>query len=386
LLITAEKFENLPLTIPFFNFVVCLPVDMMKKLAVLTFFLSLTGILLLQCSSTPKRSRKPVTAIDILPKSKLYPQGTPITIQTKTNVKNGTIQNITVEVDGNSYFSGKTLENEIKVATDQMSMGKHSIKVTAIKTDSVTGENYSDFTIVSDTKPVEYTYEITATYPHNTKFFTEGLLIHDGYLYEGTGEKGQSVIAKQIMKTGKIIQEKKLDSKYFGEGISILNNKLYQLTYKAQTGFIYDVKTFDKTGEWHYDSKEGWGLTNDGTNLIMSDGTENLRFLNHENLQVVKNLSVYDNKGPIKYLNELEYITGEIWANVWTTNTIVRIDPNNGKVLGRIHLTGLLSVMYRNENKPIDVLNGIAWDAKTNAIYVTGKLWPKLFEIVPVKK
>lgn len=359
---------------------------MMKKLAVLTFFLSLTGILLFQCSSTPKRSRKPVTAIDILPKSKLYPQGTPITIQTKTNVKNGTIQNITVEVDGKSYFSGKTLENEIKVETDQMSMGKHSIKVTAIKTDSVTGENYSDFTIVSDTKPVNYTYKITATYPHNTKFFTEGLLIHDGYLYEGTGEKGQSVIAKQILKTGKIVQEKKLDNKYFGEGISILNNKLYQLTYKAQTGFIYDVKTFDKTGEWHYDAKEGWGLTNDGTNLIMSDGTENLRFLNPENLQVVKTLSIYDNKGPIKYLNELEYINGEIWANVWTTNTIVRIDPNSGKVLGRIDLTGLLSVMYRDESKPIDVLNGIAWDAKTNAVYVTGKLWPKLFEIVPVKK
>ncbi|GET20556.1 glutaminyl-peptide cyclotransferase [Prolixibacter denitrificans] len=359
---------------------------MMKKLAVLTLTLSLTGILLFQCSSTPKRSRKPVTAIEILPKSKYYPQGTPITIKTRTNVKNGIIQNIKVEVDGKSYFSGKTLENEIKVSTDEMAMGKHSIKVIAIKTDSVTGENYSDFIVVSDTKPVDYTYKITATYPHNTKFFTEGLLIHNGYLYEGTGEKGQSVIAKQVLKTGKILQEKKLDKKYFGEGITILDNKLYQLTYKAQTGFIYDVKTFDKTGQWHYEAKEGWGMTNDGTNLIMSDGTENLRFLNPDNQQVLKTISVYDDKGPVKYLNELEYINGEIWANVWTTNTIVRINPNNGKVLGRIDLTGLLSVMYRDENKPIDVLNGIAWNAKTNAIYVTGKLWPKLFEIVPVKK
>ena len=206
------------------------------------------------------------------------------------------------------------------------------------------------------------------------------------FLYEGTGQEGKSGIYKEMLTTGKIIQEHKLEDQYFGEGITILNGKLYQLTYKTRIGFIYDLNSFDLLKSWTYKSLEGWGLTNDGKNLIMSDGTEFLTFIDPQTFNIVKTLQVSNDQRVINNLNELELINGEIWANIWLTNEIVRIDSKTGKVTGEINLTGLLGSFAR-PNSDEDVLNGIAFDPVKEKIYVTGKLWPKLFEIqlVPQK-
>ena len=182
-----------------------------------------------------------------------------------------------------------------------------------------------------------------------------------------------------------MVKEYKLDDKYFGEGITILNGKLYQLTYKTQIGFVRDLNTFELIKTFTYKNTQGWGLTNDGKYLIMSDGTEYLTYFDSETLAEVKKIQVCNQKGVVANLNELEYINGEIWANVWTTDTIVRIDPKTGKIVGEIDLKGLLEFNLSNQKNQVDVLNGIAYDHDKNKIYVTGKFWPKLFEIELVK-
>jgi glutamine cyclotransferase len=204
-------------------------------------------------------------------------------------------------------------------------------------------------------------------------------------LYEGTGQEGTSNIYLLNLQTGKSIQEYKLDNNYFGEGITILNNKIFQLTYKNQIGFTYDLKTFKPLSTWKYKSKEGWGLTNDGHSLIMSDGTENIYFINPDTFQEERKIQVCNEHSLIKNINELEYIKGEIWANIWTTDTIIIIDPKTGKITGEINLSGLSGTILQSQREKIDVLNGIAWNPATDKIYVTGKLWPKLFEIKLIK-
>jgi glutamine cyclotransferase len=221
------------------------------------------------------------------------------------------------------------------------------------------------------------------SYPHNEKSFTEGLEIHDGFLYEGTGEYGTSFLLKNNLKTGKTIQSVKMADKYFGEGITILNGKIYQLTYKTQIGFFYKLENMAKVDSFRFESAEGWGMTNDKRNLIMSDGTNILTWINPENFKVVKKIQVYDNQDAINSLNELEYVDGVIFANVWGTNLIVKIDAETGKVLAKVNLAGILSMI--NTDK-VDVLNGIAIDPATKKMYVTGKYYPKLFEIRLVKK
>lgn len=229
-------------------------------------------------------------------------------------------------------------------------------------------------------------YKYIKSYPHDTTSFTEGLLVHDSKLYESTGSPKeltytQSLFGVVDMTTGKIDTKVLLDKgKYFGEGIAFLNGKVFQLTYRNKVGFVYDAKTFKKLKEFAIPSKEGWGLTTDGTNLIMSDGTYILTFLDSETLQVKKTISVTENGNAKDYLNELEYINGYIYANIWTTSNIVKINPNDGKVVGVIYLNDLsleANYLYRHSLE----MNGIAYDSITNKIYVTGKLWPKIYEI-----
>lgn len=231
-----------------------------------------------------------------------------------------------------------------------------------------------------------YTYEVVNTYPHDPKAFTQGLVFHNGFLYEGTGgsrARGDnffSSLRKVELETGKIVQKTDLATEYFGEGITILNNKIYQLTWREKTGFVYDLNDFKLLKQFTY-SGEGWGLTNDATNLILSDGTHIIRFINPENFETVRTISVFDEKGrPLMELNELEYIKGEIWANVWQEGEIVRIDPNSGKLLGRIDLTKLTDEQM-DSSKEADVLNGIAYDQVADRLFITGKKWNKLFEI-----
>lgn len=353
----------------------------MIKSLFMVLVLLLSAVSLPRCASKPKRSRKPVTTVEILPRAARYPQGTNLSINLETKLKNGELKTVEVWVDNVKKLTSAKAKNQLTLKTNNLSMGQHQVRIVATKTDGIKGEKFAKFMIVSDIKPTIYDYNVEKTLPHSTEHFTQGLEIHDGFLFEGTGEKGSSALYKINLESGKVLLEHHLDNQYFGEGITLLNDKLYQLTYKAQKGFVYDATSFTPLASWSYPQNEGWGLTNDGHHLIMSDGSEVLRYLDPKTFEEVRQITVCNNLGPIKYLNELELIKGEIWANVWTTNTIIRIDPESGKVLGEIDLSGLLSIMYQGSNQRIDVLNGIAWDHATDHIYVTGKLWPKIFQI-----
>ena len=223
-----------------------------------------------------------------------------------------------------------------------------------------------------------YTYRIVNSYPHDPQAFTQGLAFVDGQLYEGTGLNGQSSLRRVDLATGEVLQRYHLDPAFFGEGITIIGERILQLTWQSNVGFVYDRESFEPLRQWTY-SSEGWGLTHDGRQLIMSDGTATLRFLDPETFGEISRVDVFDNNGPVVRLNELEYVDGEIWANVWQTDRIARIDPQSGRVVGWIDLSGLLSP--EDKRQPVDVLNGIAYDSANKRLLVTGKLWPKLFEI-----
>jgi len=224
----------------------------------------------------------------------------------------------------------------------------------------------------------EYTAAIVATFPHDPNAFTEGLLYHRGFLYESTGRNGQSSIRKVVLKTGQIVRERALDPAYFGEGIVVWKDRLIQLTWKNQTGFVYDLNTFEPRSVFHYPG-EGWALTTDGSHLIMSDGTSDLRFLDPNTFVETGRIHVTCDGRAITRINELEWVKGEIFANVWRTSVIVRINPKTGQVAGLIDLTDLAAsaVTPAVEN----VLNGIAYDASGDRLFVTGKLWPALYQI-----
>jgi glutamine cyclotransferase len=221
-------------------------------------------------------------------------------------------------------------------------------------------------------------YQIVHIFPHDPQAFTQGLVFLDGALYEGTGLAGRSTIRRVRLENGEVLQVQKLDDQYFGEGIAVMGNRLFELTYKSEVGFVYDRATFRRTGTFTYRG-EGWGLTHDGARLIMSDGTSYLRFLDPNTLKETGRIQVRDGRTPVEHLNELELVKGEVLANVWQTDRIARISPKTGEVIGWIDLKGLLSP--RDAAQGADVLNGIAYDAATDRLFVTGKLWPKLFQI-----
>lgn len=223
-----------------------------------------------------------------------------------------------------------------------------------------------------------YGYEVVASYPHDPSAFTQGLLFEDGVLYESTGRHGQSSLRKVDLKTGEVLKIRDLDNAYFGEGAVIVGNKIVQITWRSGKGFVYDKNTFDPLETFAYPG-EGWGLTYDGRSLIMSDGTAVLRYLDTATFKGTGTLEVYDDSGPVKNLNELEFVDGEIFANLWGSDRVARINPETGRVKGWIDLSGLLPEKDRKGGE--DVLNGIAYDPKSKRLFVTGKLWPKLYEI-----
>ncbi|MBA4397592.1 MAG: glutamine cyclotransferase [Syntrophus sp. (in: bacteria)] len=223
-----------------------------------------------------------------------------------------------------------------------------------------------------------YGYRIVNTYPHDPGAFTQGLIFHNGFLYEGTGLHGASSLRKVELETGRVLKRHDLPEKYFGEGVALCSNRLIQLTYQSRIGFIYDLD-LRQTGSFTYPT-EGWGLTCDGDNLILSDGTAILRRLDAKTFKVVKQITVTDRGRPVFNLNELEFVKGEIFANVWKTDAIARISPDTGQVTGWIDLGGL-SQLAQEAGTAIDCLNGIAYDERADRLFVTGKLWPKLFEI-----
>lgn len=296
------------------------------------------------------------------------------------------------QVDSIHFFvNGKRMAskgNSIKINTTSLGVGKHAITALAFYPEKTKKVNNS-IEVLSDVEPTIYTYKIVNTYPHDKKAYTQGLEFYNGYLYETTGQYGKSVLRKVELKTGKVLQEQKLDSKYFGEGMTILNDKIFWLTWKASRGFVYDLATFKQEKQFSYTwSKEGWGLTNDGNHLIKSDGTHKIWYLDPTTQEEKKSIQVYTNKYALNELNEIEYINGKIYANKWQQNSIVIIDAQTGKVEGVANLSGLKKEVEKNQQltDQDEVLNGIAFDKETGRIFVTGKHWGKLFEIELVKK
>jgi glutamine cyclotransferase len=224
-----------------------------------------------------------------------------------------------------------------------------------------------------------YGYEVVNSWPHDRAAFTQGLIFHEGALIESTGQYGESSLRRVELQTGRVLQKTDVPPQYFAEGATLLRGKLYQLTWTTEKGFVYDPATLRKTGEFRY-SGEGWGLTHDTESLILSDGTNQIRFLDPDTFAVTRTINVFDRGRPLRDINELEYVKGEIYANVWKTDRVARIDPQTGALKGWIDLRGLISPAERGGDTDA-VLNGIAYDERGDRLFVTGKLWPKLFEI-----
>ncbi len=272
-------------------------------------------------------------------------------------------------------------ENNI-INSDSCNTGKNNIQIIVWSK----GKQYlSNVTIIlkSNVIPEKYTYKIIKQFPHNTKSYTQGLIYENGFIYEGTGQYGESTLQKYKLQNSELIQSYNLPEDVFGEGIVIYKNKIFQLTWRSQIAFEFEKPTFQLINKFNFNT-EGWGITNLGDNLIMSDGSNTLYVLNPETFSEIKRIEVYDNIGPVNQLNELELIDGKIYANVYQTDNIVIVDPKSGKVIGKIDCKGLLDKSkVKNE---VDVLNGIAWDQQNRKLYLTGKLWPQIYEVQIVKQ
>lgn len=228
-----------------------------------------------------------------------------------------------------------------------------------------------------------YGYKVVRVFPHDPNAYTQGLVYYKGFLYEGTGMNGTSSLRKVKLETGEVLQKVDLPEQYFGEGITIFKKKILQLTWKAEKGFIYNLDDLNSLGEFSYPG-EGWGLTTNDGEVFLSDGTAEIRVLDGNTLKEKRRITVRDGNTPVTELNELEFVRGQLFANVWQTDRIARISPKTGKVVGWIDLSGILSVVYRRNQDA--VLNGIAWDAAGKRLFVTGKLWPSIFQIELVPK
>ena len=258
------------------------------------------------------------------------------------------------------------------------STGRKSLKVTAFKEGKVRTTITRFMIICSDVVPKRYGYKVTRTFPHDSEAFTQGLFYDNGLLYEGTGQEAGSSLREVELETGKVRRQLNLESTLFGEGITLYNDRIYQVTWENKVGFVYEKSTFNLINKIFYPT-QGWGLATLKNRIVMSDGSNIIYFFDPEMFTVTSRIEVYDNEKKVDQLNELEYINGEIWANIWQSDLIARIDPVSGKLNGYIDLKGILD--ESDKNPSTDVLNGIAYDNIGKRIFVTGKRWPKLFEI-----
>lgn len=285
-------------------------------------------------------------------------------------------------VNGKSVVSAKDFPLVYEWDTKSEKLGKKQVKLTAWF--NGTAEDIStSIHVKSDIEPIMYSYKIVKRYSHDTKAYSQGLVFDNGFLFEGTGQYGESTIRKVKLEDGKVQDYFNMPPNIFGEGITIIDNLIYQLSWKEQKGFVYDKNTFELVNRFDFNT-EGWGLATDGKKLFMTDGSNKLLVMDKDNFNITETIEVYNNNGPIDNLNELEYINGQIYANVYLSDHIVIIDPKTGKITGQIDLSGLLA--STNFSGKVDVLNGIAWDAAKKRLFVTGKLWPYLFEISLVKR
>lgn len=300
------------------------------------------------------------------------------TISLKLDIEAGSFDSIQYVVDTITAGSKKDT-TALSFATTNSTLGTHLITAKVFK-GGTAEEITTNIVLLPATAPVKYNYTVVNTFPHDTASFTEGLEYKDGVLYESDGLKGESSLRIANLTTGKVIKKVDLAPQYFAEGITVIDDKIIQITYQEGVGFVYDKRTLEKLKEFPYQAgREGWGLAFDGTQILNSDGSNSIYFLNKDSYQKEKTIEVYDNKGAVKNLNELEFIDGKIYANVWMTNRIVIINPANGAVEGELDLSNLYP--EADDINSDAVLNGIAWDTKGRRLFVTGKKWDKLFEI-----
>ena len=303
----------------------------------------------------------------------------PVKVTLGIENKNVVPDSVTIYFNGNYVTTLKSDPWEYSIPpVFTAATGRKSLKVTSYKSGKSRNTVTRFMVVYSDVVPKKYGYKVIHTYPHDKAAFTQGLFYDNGKLYEGTGEESGSTLREVELETGKVIRQHDLDAALFGEGITLYNNRIYQVTWQNKVGFVYDKSDFKLLNKIYY-ATQGWGLTTINDKIVMSDGSNVLYFNEPEMFTVISKIEVYDNAKKRDSLNELEYINGEIWANIWMNDHIARIDPVTGKVLGYIDLSGILPASDRNSDT--DVLNGIAYDNKGNRIFVTGKRWPKLFEI-----
>lgn len=364
----------------------------------LKFFISISIFLLLvwtlSCSGRSGKTNEPViqpaTAEPAEAASKLikiispeenagFKLHQPVKVSFSIENKNNIPDSVSIFFNGNYVKSVKSEPWEYSIpASFTVTTGRKSLKATSYKGGKPKNTVTLFVIIYSDLIPKKYGYKVIHSYPHDRNAFTQGLFYHDGVLFEGTGQETGSTLREVEIETGKVKRQHNLDNALFGEGIALYNNRIFQVTWKSKVGFVYNMSDFKVINKIYY-STEGWGLTAMKDKIVMSDGTNVLYYFDPEMFTVASKIEVYDNEKKVDKLNELEYIDGEIWANIWMTDEIARIDPVSGRVLGYINMKDLLPEADRTADT--DVLNGIAYDDSAKRIFVTGKFWPKLFEI-----
>ena len=299
------------------------------------------------------------------------------------NEKDKTVDSIAFYL-GDQYLKSSPSISNLQFNLDKVLLGNQMLKA-IIYSEEETDTISKQIKILNDKAPVVYTYEIVNTYPHDLTSYTQGLEFHDGILYESAGQYGKSKLRKLDLESGETLKEIKLDDQYFAEGITILDGKLYQLTWQEGIGFIYDLDSFEKDGSFSYNqSKEGWGLCNNGEKIFKSDGTEKIWILDPKTLAEKSYIQPTHHKSISTKLNELEWVKGEIYANTYQKDGVAIINPANGAIDGLIDFSGLRAKVKQHDK--LDVLNGIAYNPETDKLYVTGKNWDKIFEVKIVKK
>ncbi|MBC6401573.1 MAG: glutaminyl-peptide cyclotransferase [Ekhidna sp.] len=332
--------------------------------------------LIISCNKS-KESEKTIsprikksTILDTPVSNQEFVRGTPIKLSFSS--KKASIDSIQVTVNDETTTHK---ESSFNISLSNRNVGTQSIRAKVyIKGESET--HYRKIIILPENPPQEMTYSVIKTYPHDTDDFTQGLIINDGYLYESTGQNGKSTFKKKDLRSGQTLAAVNLDQEYFGEGLAFINNQFYQLTWTSGVCFVYD-SNMEQTNTHNY-AGQGYGLTSLENELIFTDESEKLFFINPENFTIQREIEAYDSSGKADSLNELEVINGLIYANVWLRDIVLVINPKTGEVIQKIDFSGLLN---EDEAREADVLNGIAFDPETNKIYVTGKYWPKLFEV-----
>ena len=339
--------------------------------------LLLTSLLLIMgsCGDSTKNADE-LFSVEIKDAKNAYKETDVLQVSVK-NKKNKTLDKVSWSLDSDAITEASG--NSTSISLNNKKLGTKTVTAT-ITVDDQTYDVSTQVILLSSIKPKLYTYKIVESYPHDIKAYTQGLEFENDTLYESTGQKKESTLRKTNYTTGEVYKSVPLADQYFGEGITILNNKIYQLTWQSKTGFIYNLNTMEKKGSFVYGkSNEGWGLCNDGNTIFKSDGTEKIWTLNAETLAEESHIEIYTNTSRIKSVNELEWVDGKIYANIYQKDAIAIVNPENGAVEGVINLSGLKDKVTQHDK--LDVLNGIAYKGEENTLYVTGKNWDKLFKI-----